>query len=405
MKGALKIAIGVHGRFHAFELARALIESGADVRVFTNYPAFIARRFGLPSERVRGNLAHGMVVRLAGRLDPQRRNLRQDERLHVWFGRWLARRLAREQWDASYTWSGVSREYLEANRCAGVRLMARGSAHIRAQAQLLAEEQDRTGVPQEQPNPLVMAREEREYTLADAVVTLSTFSRKSFLERGHSPERVKLMVSAARVDTFRATPQVVAERARRIRAGEPLRVLNVGTFSYRKGVHDWAAVVRAFPPDRFRFRFVGAVAPEATALARGLHGRMEFVERVTQAELPAQYAWGDVFLFPTIEDGFPAVMAQACAAGLPQLSTPNGAGEDLFREGENGWLRPIRRPDLLVEQLRWCDAHRSELAAMAERISGRFQQRDWSDAAGDFIRIVAEVRHAAATATVSPVGA
>jgi glycosyltransferase involved in cell wall biosynthesis len=250
-----------------------------------------------------------------------------------------------------------------------------------------------------------MAREEREYTLADAVVTLSTFSRKSFFERGHSPERVKLMVSAARVDTFRATPQVVAERARRIRAGEPLRVLNVGTFSYRKGVHDWAAVVRALPPDRFRFRFVGAVAPEATALARGLHGRMEFVERVTQAELPAQYAWGDVFLFPTIEDGFPAVMAQACAAGLPQLSTPNGAGEDLFREGENGWLRPIRRPDLLVEQLRWCDAHRSELAAMAERISGRFQQRDWSDAAGDFIRIVAEVRHAAATATVSPVGA
>ena len=46
MKSALKIAIGVHGRFHAFELGRALLELGADVRVFTNYPAFIAERFG-----------------------------------------------------------------------------------------------------------------------------------------------------------------------------------------------------------------------------------------------------------------------------------------------------------------------------------------------------------------------
>lgn len=401
MKPGLKIAIGVHGRFHAFELARALIELGAEVRVFTNYPAFVARRFGLPAERVCGNPVHGLAVRLAGRLDPQRRNLRRDEWLHAWFGRWLARRLTREPWDASYTWSGVSQEYLAAERRARVRLMARGSAHIRTQAQLLAEEQARTGVPQDQPSPLIIAREEREYDLADAVVTLSTFSRNTFLERGHPPERVRLMVSAARVAAFRAPPGAVAERARRIRAGEPLRILNVGTFSYRKGIQDWAAVVRALPAERFRFRFVGAVAAEAATLAGDLRGRMEFIERVPQENLPAQYAWGDVFLFPTIEDGFPAVMAQACAAGLPQLSTPNGAGEDLIREGENGWLRPIRHPEQLVERLGWCEAHRAELAGMVERIGGGFQQRDWRDAAVDFLRIVAEARQAPASAPAS----
>jgi len=278
--------------------------------------------------------------------------------------------------------------------------MARGSAHIRTQAQLLAEEQARTGVPQEQPNPWVVEREEREYALADAVVTLSTFSRNTFLERGHPPERVRLMVSAARVAAFRAPPAAVTERARRLRAGEPLRVLNVGTFSYRKGMHDWAAVVRALPLERFRFRFVGAVATEAAGLARELRTRVEFVERVPQENLPAHYAWGDVFLFPTIEDGFPAVMAQACAAGLSQLSTPNGAGEDLIHEGENGWLRPIRRPDLLIEQLTWCDTHRPELAAMAERIGGSFQQRDWRDAAVDFLRMMEELRRAQATSHV-----
>lgn len=391
MSSAPKIAIGVHGRFHAFELARALIELGADVRVFTNYPVFVAKRFGLPPERVCGNPAHGLAVRLAGRLDPQRKNLRRDEWLHAWFGRWLARRLTREPWDASYTWSGVSQEYLAAERHARVRLMARGSAHIRTQAQLLAEEQARTGVPQDQPSPLIIAREEREYGLADAVVTLSTFSRNSFLERGHAPERVRLMISAVRVAAFRATPEVVSERVRRVRGGEPLQVLNVGTFSYQKGIQDLVDVVRNLPADRFRFRFVGTVPGEARALMAAVRDQIEFIPRVEQVRLPQHYAWGDVFLYPTIQDGFPAVMAQACAAGLVQITTPNGAGVDLIREGENGWILPIRNSAKLCERLAWCGTHRPELAEMSTRAGTGLGQRDWRMAAGDFLRIIDEV--------------
>jgi colanic acid/amylovoran biosynthesis glycosyltransferase len=64
----MKIGIGVHGRFHAFELARALIEAGQDVTVFTNYPAFIAERFGVPRQRVVGHAIHGVAVRFFGPL-------------------------------------------------------------------------------------------------------------------------------------------------------------------------------------------------------------------------------------------------------------------------------------------------------------------------------------------------
>ena len=42
------IAIVVQGRFHGFDLARALIDLDVPVRVLTNYPAFIASRFGVP---------------------------------------------------------------------------------------------------------------------------------------------------------------------------------------------------------------------------------------------------------------------------------------------------------------------------------------------------------------------
>jgi hypothetical protein len=43
-----KIAIAVHGRFHAFDFARALIAQGHDVTLFTNYRLRSSRASALP---------------------------------------------------------------------------------------------------------------------------------------------------------------------------------------------------------------------------------------------------------------------------------------------------------------------------------------------------------------------
>ena len=61
----MKIAIVVHGRFHAFDLAREL-SPRHDVTVFTNYPKWAARRFGLVPDQVRSFWPHGIASRAAG---------------------------------------------------------------------------------------------------------------------------------------------------------------------------------------------------------------------------------------------------------------------------------------------------------------------------------------------------
>jgi hypothetical protein len=60
------------------------------------------------------------------------------------------------------------------------------------------------------------------------------------------------------------------------------------------------------------------------------------------------------------------------------------------REGENGWVLPIRSPKAFIERLRWCDAHRKELAAMVRRIYTEFQPRTWEEVAADFEAIATE---------------
>src|ERR1700733_1698486 len=83
---SLKIDIVVHGRFHAFNLARALIVRGHDVRVLTNYPKWAARRFGFPADRVRSFRLRGIASRIQSRTAGRLRHSQGQTALHVAFG-------------------------------------------------------------------------------------------------------------------------------------------------------------------------------------------------------------------------------------------------------------------------------------------------------------------------------
>jgi glycosyltransferase involved in cell wall biosynthesis len=176
----------------------------------------------------------------------------------------------------------------------------------------------------------------------------------------------------------------VEARRRRILSGAPLRVLYVGAISFRKGLWDLSTVARSLSGADVQFRLVGPRLREAASMTAGLPGHVLMTRKQPQAALPEVYAWADVFIFPTVEDGYPIVLAQAAAAGLPILTTPNGSGRDLVRDGETGWIVPIRSPEKLIDRLRWCATHRDELAAMTDRVSTTFRPRDWAEVAADF---------------------
>jgi glycosyltransferase involved in cell wall biosynthesis len=381
----LRIALVVQGRFHAFDLARELSTRGHDVTIFTNYPAWAVRRFGVGRARVRSCWAHGAAVRGLERLPRALRPHDADPWMHRTFGRWAARALAGTAWDVVHCWSGVSEELLMSPAVsARCTLLMRGSAHIAVQDAILREEEARAGVPLERPSTWMIARERHEYELADRIVVLSSFARGTFARAGVSAERVACLPLGVDVQSFQITGAEAAARARRIREGAPLRVLYVGTMSMRKGLLDLEAALALVHDVPLDVRLVGAVTPEATAVLARLDARVTRRDAVAQDELPAEYRAADLFLFPTLEDGFGLVLTQAKAAGLPVLCTTNCAGPDLIRDGQDGWIVPVRAPEVIAERLRWCDAQREALAAIAGRAAAVFRPRDWAIVAAEF---------------------
>jgi colanic acid/amylovoran biosynthesis glycosyltransferase len=385
----LTIDVAVHGRFHAFHLARALHARGHDVRLLTNYPLSTVKKFGFPPSQTVTCLAHGIVTRVCNQLPAALSPTGLESVLHRWFGRW-ARAKVRTNADLIYIFSSISEETLDAIRhIDGPQIwVVRGSSHVRAQYRFLEEEECRSKVSVVKPSPWMISREEREYAKADRVVTLSTFARESFIGQSVSPDKVILLSSAVDVERFRPNRETVQRRRHRIAAGDALRILMVGSFSRRKGAADFLEIANQLSR-KMRFRFVGDVSQDALVLKNEARSLIEFVPRVAEFELNEHYSWGDIFVFPTIEDGFAAVVAQALAAGLPVLATPNSSAPDLVRHGETGWILPTRSPLMFVDQLNWCNSHRIDLEDMIQRLYSGFPQRDWNDMAADLERLYA----------------
>jgi glycosyltransferase involved in cell wall biosynthesis len=371
----MKIALSTVGKFHTFDLARELHARGALAGVFTGYP-----RFKLRSESLPQGLIHTLPwTQGAYMAFPWKHRLPQalvQQWEHVnalTFGAWVARKLPECD-----LYVGLSGSTLPAGKKAhqrGARYVCdRGSSHIRVQDQLLREEHELWGVPFTGIDPRAIAREEAEYDEADCITVPSGFVLRSFLSQGVLFEKMRLLPYGVNLSRF----QPVAEPA----AGQ-FDVLFVGGMSLRKGVQYLVQAYQKISHPAKSLTFVGAPSQELIALltARGLWpSDARVLGHMPQTELKNLMSRSHVMVLPSIEEGLAMVQAQAMACACPVIASHNTGGEDLFNDGQEGFIVPIRDVDALADRLQQLADQPDLRAAMGQRALQRVQSiGGWRD--------------------------
>ncbi|MDQ1487333.1 MAG: colanic acid/amylovoran biosynthesis glycosyltransferase, partial [Actinomycetota bacterium] len=115
-------------------------------------------------------------------------------------------------------------------------------------------------------------------------------------------------------------------------------------------------------------------------IARDLVDSVRLVGPVGQDELPARYAWADVFCLPSFSEGLPVVLMEALLCEVPVVTTAIAAIPELVRDGETGLLVPAGRPDLLADALERL-AHDPQLRQQLGRAGRAAVLRDFDGAA------------------------
>ena len=163
--------------------------------------------------------------------------------------------------------------------------------------------------------------EEREYAAVDLVAVPSEFSRRTFLDRGFSPERLGLHQYGFDPARF------PAPEASRNGAPPGLRALFAGSCEPRKGLHyALQAWVGSGAAERGTFTICGAFYPGYDdALAEWLaHPSVTVKGFVT--DMSEVMRGSDVLVLPTVEEGSALVTYEAQASGcVPVVSDAAGA--------------------------------------------------------------------------------
>ncbi len=93
-----------------------------------------------------------------------------------------------------------------------------------------------------------------------------------------------------------------------------------------------------------------------------------FVGPVYGNEKLKYFSQADVFVFPPrAPEGHPLVLVEAMAAGLPIISTDQGAIKESVLDTENGFIIEKKNPEQLAEKITWLLNHSEESILMGKK--------------------------------------
>ena len=213
------------------------------------------------------------------------------------------------------------------------------------------------------------ARKDEELSLASVVFVASSFTRRTLESAPEFHAPVAVVPYGA--------PAVPAPVERPLADATPvLRVLFVGSLGQRKGLSYLFDACRRLGPT-VRLTVIGARPQEdCPALDREL-AAVRWVSSAPHDRILAEMAAHDVFVFPSLFEGFGLVLLEAMAMGLPIITTAHTAGPDLIDEGRQGFIVPIRDADAIADKLDLLQRNPALRRSMGREASLRAREFTW----------------------------
>ncbi|HEX9006263.1 MAG TPA: glycosyltransferase family 4 protein [Bacteroidota bacterium] len=219
-------------------------------------------------------------------------------------------------------------------------------------------------------DPLLHRLIRRLITRVDAFGVLSSEERNTLLAAGFPPENVRVVKNILRPDLYLPDPDF---RRKEGLPGQKPVILFAARFLREKGILDVIEACALLQTRHEPFILIAAgdgplrQEVEAAVRERGLADVVRLTGQIPEERMRALYANATVLAFPTYhQEGFPMVVFQSVAAGLPVITTRIRAAADYLNEPENClWVEP-RNPRQLADRLEFLLRHPAERKNMSQ---------------------------------------
>jgi len=212
---------------------------------------------------------------------------------------------------------------------------------------------------------------DNELLFADIVVAASSFTAATI--RQFSQTQASIKVIPYGVDLKQFQPRQVRKKT-----SELLIFLFVGWFSQRKGVYDLLKAWEKLDLEgKAKLLLAGGTKKDLECWNGEFPSNVECVGRVSRKRIGDLYSAADVFVFPSLFEGFGLVLLEAMASGLPIVTTTNTAGPDLIEDGIEGFICAPGDRQALVEKMRVLAENDSLRISMGKKARKKAEEYTW----------------------------
>jgi glycosyltransferase involved in cell wall biosynthesis len=371
------VTISCSGKLHAFALAEQMEKLGQLDTLYTAYAyqkntwlRRLVKRIDkehIPKEKIMTSSLLAFPMKLF------------PGSAYTWndfFDRWVASHLKTAQTRLFIGWSGMSLHAIRVAKERGMKtIVERGSTHIVFQNEILKEEYRRFG-KDFSIDKRVVEKEIQEYEEADFISIPSQFVKRSFLEKGIDEQKLLLNPYGAGNMFGRALKQNDS--------GTVFRILYLGTISIRKGlIYLFEALNKlSIHKKKYEVWFIGAVADDMKeSIRKYQQPNWIWKGHIPHYDLPSLISQCDLAVQPSLEEGMSMVIPQMLACGIPVIASANSGGEEIIRDGDTGYIIPVRDPSAIAQKIEVLFTDQGKLSAMkdaaANSVSAGFSWDDY----------------------------
>ncbi len=242
--------------------------------------------------------------------------------------------------DVFIGWATASLATARAAKRRGARfILDRACPHVDFQQQIFEEESGAVGVAYKPQPAWFRDRQLAEYDEAERILAPSEYTRATFPEAMRS-KIIKAPLFGRCAFPAETHPERHPEFTVGVVGGDPVRK------GYLYLLDAWERL--ALPNARLLIRSDADFA-RYPALQQRFAGNVEIVRYVP--DINDFYQRCDVFVLPSVDDGFGMALFEAMANEVPCIATTHCGSSELLTPGRDGIVIPPRNADLLAEAL------------------------------------------------------
>jgi hypothetical protein len=185
-----------------------------------------------------------------------------------------------------------------------------------------------------------------ETRLADRIVVNSQWSKNCLVKVGVPECKIEIIPLVYTPPT--STPAQARSLIRSFSHSTPLRLLFLGQVNLRKGIPRLLEAMKILEEEPIELVLAGPT--DLNTMLWANQRNVRFVGAIPRSEVKDYYLNSDLFILPTLSDGYALTQLEALAYGLPVIASKN-CGQAV-RDGENGMILSDTAPEIIAAAIK-----------------------------------------------------